>query len=69
MKITSGRLRRLAVSTVLETLLRVVRTGGTVEDLRSFLNRMDATIAGMETPPDDFVLIEAFFLEKSGNAN
>jgi hypothetical protein len=50
-------------------LLRVVRTGGTVEDLRSFLNRMDATIAGMETPPDDLVLIEAFFLEKSGTAN
>ena len=27
-----------------------------MEDLRRFLNRWDATIAGMETPPDDLVL-------------
>ena len=38
-----------------EDLLGVVRTGESVEDLR-FLNRWDATIAGMETPPDDLVL-------------
>ena len=25
-------------------------------DLRKFLNRWDATIAGMESPPDDFIL-------------
>ena len=34
----------------------MVRTGENVEDLRRFLNRWDATIAGMETPPDDLVL-------------
>ena len=39
-----------------EDLLGVVRTGESVEDLRRFLNRWDATIAGMETPPDDLVL-------------
>jgi hypothetical protein len=37
-------------------LLGVVRTGESVEDLRRFLNRWDATIAGMETLPDDLVL-------------
>ena len=37
-----------------EDLLGVVRTGESVEDLRRFLNWWDATIAGMETPPDDF---------------
>ena len=39
-----------------EDLLGVVRTGDTVDDLKRFLNRWDATIAGMETPPDDLVL-------------
>ena len=39
-----------------EDLLGVVRTGESVEDLRRLLNRWDATIAGMETPPDDLVL-------------
>ena len=39
-----------------EDLLGVVRTEESVEDLRRFLNRWDATIAGMETPPDDLVL-------------
>ena len=39
-----------------EDLLGVVRTGESVEDLKRFLNRWDATIAGMETPPDDLVL-------------
>ena len=39
-----------------EDLLGVVRNGESVEDLRRFLNRWDATIAGMETPPDDLVL-------------
>ena len=39
-----------------EDLLGVVRAGESVEDLRRFLNRWDATIAGMETPPDDLVL-------------
>ena len=38
-----------------EDLLGVVRTGESVEDLRRFLNRWDATIAGMDTPPDDLV--------------
>ena len=33
-----------------EDLLGVVRTGDSVDDKR-FLNRWDATIAGMETPP------------------
>ena len=33
-----------------EDLLGVVRTGESVEDLRRFLNRWDATIAGMENP-------------------
>jgi hypothetical protein len=47
LRITSGRLRKPAVYT------GVVRTGESVEDLRRFLNRWDATIAGMETPPDD----------------
>jgi len=37
-------------------LLGVVRTGESVEDLRRNLNRWDATIAGMETLPDDLVL-------------
>ena len=32
-----------------EDLLGVVRTGEPVENLRRFLNRWDATIAGMET--------------------
>ena len=39
-----------------EDLLGVVRTGDPVDDLKRFLNRWDATIAGMETPPDDLVL-------------
>jgi len=39
-----------------EDLLGVVRTGESVEDLRGFLNRWDATIAGMEAAPDDLVL-------------
>ena len=39
-----------------EDLLGVVRTGDSVDDLKRFLNRWDATIAGMETPPDDLVL-------------
>ena len=39
-----------------EDLLGVVKTGDTVDDLKRFLNRWDATIAGMETPPDDLVL-------------
>ena len=43
-----------------EDLLGVVRTGESVEDLRRFLNRWDATIAGMETPPDDLVLRDIF---------
>ena len=33
-----------------------VRTGDSVDDLKRFLNRWDATIAGMETPADDLVL-------------
>ena len=41
-----------------EDLLGVVRTGENVEGLRRFLNRWDATIAGMETLPDDLVLRE-----------
>ena len=43
----AGRLYRV------EDLLGVVRTGDSVDDLKRFLNRWDATIAGMETPPDD----------------
>ena len=39
-----------------EDLLGVVRTGDSVDDLKSFLNQWDATIAGMETPPNDLVL-------------
>eukprot|EP00435_Cladocopium_sp_Y103_P055854 s582_g18.t1 len=39
-----------------EDLLGVTRTGESVEDLRRFLNRWDATIAGMEAPPADSVL-------------
>ena len=39
-----------------EDLLGVVRTGDTVDDLKRLLNRWDATIAGMEPPPDDLVL-------------
>ena len=39
-----------------EDLLGVICTGESVEGLRMFLNRWDATIAGMETPPDDLVL-------------
>ena len=39
-----------------EDLLGVICTGEPVEGLRMFLNRWDATIAGMETPPDDLVL-------------
>ena len=33
-----------------EDWLGVVRTGNSVDDLKRFLNRWDATIAGMETP-------------------
>ena len=52
-----------------EDLLGVVRTGESVEDLRRFLNRWDATIAGMETPPDDLVLRGHLNSDKSENAN
>ena len=39
-----------------EDLSGVVRTGDPVDDPKRFLNLWDATMAGMETPPDDFVL-------------
>ena len=41
---------------LVEDLLGVVRTGDSADDLKRFLNRWDATIAGMETHPDDMVL-------------
>ena len=49
LRITSRRLKKPAVSTV-------VRTGDSVDDFKRFLNRWDATIAGIETPPDDLVV-------------
>ena len=47
-----------------EDLLGVVRTGDSVDDLKRFLNRWDATIAGMEAPPDDLVQIRKYHLMK-----
>ena len=44
-----------------EDLLGVIRTGESAEDLNGFLNRWDATIAGMETTPDDLVLRDILF--------
>ena len=39
-----------------EDLLGVVRTGDSVDDPKRFLNRWDATIAGMETSLDESVI-------------
>ena len=51
-----------------EDLLGVVRTGESVEDLRRFLNRWDATIAGME-PRQMTWFSETSYSDKSENAN
>ena len=39
-----------------EDLLGVVTVGATVQDLRRFVNKWDATLAGMATTPEDAVL-------------
>ena len=39
-----------------EDLLGVVKVGDTVQDLRRFINKWDATLAGMAVTPDDAVL-------------
>ena len=39
-----------------EDLLGVYKVGDTVQDLRRFVNKWDATLAGMATAPDDAVL-------------
>ena len=39
-----------------EDLLGVVKVGDTVQDLRSLVNKWDATLAGMATTPEDAVL-------------
>ena len=39
-----------------EDLLGVVKVGDTVQDLRRFVNKWDATLAGMATSPEDAVL-------------
>ena len=39
-----------------EDLLGVVKVGDTVQDLRRFINKWDATLAGMATTPDEAVL-------------
>ena len=39
-----------------EDLLGVVKVGDTVQDLRKFINKWDATLAGMAVTPDDAVL-------------
>ena len=39
-----------------EDLLCVVTVGATVQDLRRFVNKWDATLAGMATTPEDAVL-------------
>ena len=39
-----------------EDLLGVVKVGDTVQDLRRFINKWDATLAGMAITPDDAVL-------------
>eukprot|EP00435_Cladocopium_sp_Y103_P035790 s3403_g9.t1 len=40
----------------LEDLLGVVKVGDTIQDLRRFVNKWDATLAGMASTPDDAVL-------------
>ena len=35
-----------------EDLLGIVKVGDTVQDLRRFVNRWDATLAGMATTPE-----------------
>ena len=39
-----------------EDLLGVVKVGDTVQDLRRFVNKWDATLAGMASTPEDAVL-------------
>ena len=51
-----------------EDLLGVAKIGDTIGDLRKFVNRWDATIAGMENPPDDFVLRDILLRQVRGSS-
>ena len=51
-----------------EDLLGVAKIGDTIGDLRKFVNRWDATIAGMESPPDDFVLRDILLRQIRGSS-
>ena len=51
-----------------EDLLGVQKVGDSIGDLRKFLNKWDATIAGMEHPPDDYVLRDILLRQIRGSA-
>ena len=43
-----------------EGLLNVQRVGDTLQDIKRFINKWDATLAGMPTPPEDNILRDLF---------
>ena len=51
-----------------EDLLGVTKVGDSISDLRKFLNKWDAAIAGMERPPDDYVLRDILLRQVRGSA-
>ena len=51
-----------------EDLLGVTKVGDGIGDLRKFVNRWDATIAGMENPPDDYVLRDILLRQIRGSS-
>ena len=51
-----------------EDLLNVTKIGDNIGDLRKFVNRWDATIAGMEEQPNDFVLRDILLRQVRGSS-
>ena len=56
MTISRPQKKQVAFIYRVEDLLNVVKVGDTVADLKRFINRWDATIAGMPEPPHENVL-------------